>query len=109
MDDFVHHGLVAMVIKLVYSVQFLYSTDQNMNNIQDFVIAHAVYLPRYSNGGKFVEESVVLDMVMGPGVAVTGDVIWDKSQVREGDQEKLRVQLGMFLSRSDVPPQHDVE
>ena len=55
----------------------MYSTDQTMNHLQDFVIAHAVYVPRYTGAGKFIEESVFLNMIMGPGVAVTGDVIWD--------------------------------
>ena len=41
------------------------------------MISHAVYMPRYSAGKTFIEEEIRIDMKMGPGVAVTGDVIWD--------------------------------
>ncbi len=48
-------------------------------------------------------------MKMGPGVACTGDVIWDQSTYRKGDQEKLYVDLGMTLTRSAIPPSEEAK
>ena len=77
--DFVHHRDVAIVLKLVYKVQFQSSTDQTENRVQEYVIAHGVHMPNITEKNTFVEDIVRVDLNMGPGVAVTGDIIWDQT------------------------------
>lgn len=40
-------------------------------------------------------------MIMGPGVSLTGDILWDKTQARPSSQ-KLDVQLNILLSSSET-------
>ena len=49
--------------------------------MQDFVLGWALHLPYVSPKGNFHEKlnEIQLDLTMGPGVTVTGDVVWDQS------------------------------
>ena len=71
------HRMVALVFKFAYRVQFLSQTDKNYNRAQEFVIANAVYMPKITTLGELQEDEVKLEMKMGPGVSITGDVLWD--------------------------------
>ena len=44
---------------------------------------------------------------MGPGVAVTGDIIWDQTQTSTQQNDRLSIDLEMFLSEKDTPPTHE--
>ena len=53
--------------------------------VQDFVLGWALHLPYVSPKGNVPESEIQLDLTMGPGISVTGDVVWDQSQVRSKD------------------------
>ena len=65
------------------------------------MLGWALHLPYVSEGGRIPETDVQLDLTMGPGVSITGDVVWDQSQGRAKDQ-KLRVKLTALLSTSET-------
>jgi hypothetical protein len=43
---------------------------------------------------------VQLDLILGPGLTLFGDVLWDQSQVRK-DRHKLFVKMAFVLSASE--------
>ena len=47
-----------------------------------------------------IEAEVDLAFAMGPGVALTGEVMWDQTQVNTG-KKLLRVMLNMALSQNE--------
>ena len=42
------------------------------------------------------------DLVMGPGSTLTGEMLWDSSQVRPANGPKLVVKLATVLSESET-------
>ena len=72
--------------------------------MQEYVIAHGVHMPNITEKNTFVEDIVRVDLNMGPGVAVTGDIIWDQTQTSNMQTDRLQVHLEMYLSLSANPP-----
>ena len=53
---------------------------------RDFVIGWCLYVPQLSSmGGKpdLREGEVQLDLLLGPGVTIFGDVLWDQQVARK--------------------------
>ena len=53
------------------------------------------------NNSKVVEKEIQLEFVMGPGVSLTGEVMWDQTQVNAGTgTDRKRVTFGFVLSEN---------
>ena len=70
--------------------------------MQDFVIGQAIHLPHISANGNLPQMVTQFDLVMGPGSTLTGEMLWDSSQVRPANGPKLVVKLATVLSDSET-------
>ena len=74
--DFALHQLVALIFKLEYQVP--YKTADNEEKIQNFVLGECLYIPQLTdNHQNTVTAPIELDFMMGPGVSLTGEIMWD--------------------------------
>ena len=55
----------------------IFQLEYRLNTGKDMVIGWCVYMPADK------EEDLQVDMVLGPGVTVLGEVLWDQSVVRK--------------------------
>ena len=67
----------------------------------DYVLGYAFLLPTVTRKGALVECESQVDLVMGPGVAPTGELIWDRTQASTQD-DNLAVKLSTILSFEEV-------
>ena len=68
---------------------------------QDFVLGQCLHMPALTRTlSDVIEAEVDLAFAMGPGVALTGEVMWDQTQVNTG-KKLLRVMLNMALSQNE--------
>ena len=85
---------MALVFKLEYRLEFKNATS-GAKETRDFVIGWCLYVPQLisvSNIGAaskpeseqaLREGEVQLDLLLGPGMTLFGDVLWDQSLVRK--------------------------
>lgn len=69
--------------------------------MQDFVIGQAIHMPHLTKEGNLHNVETQLDIKMGPGATLTGEMLWDQSQVRPDNGPKLLVKLGALFSLSE--------
>ena len=75
--DFSMHEMIALIVKLTYRVQI---RDNYMGDrMQDFVIGQAIHLPYITKEGNLPAVETQFDLSMGPGVTLTGEMLWDYS------------------------------
>lgn len=98
--DFAMHELVALIVKLAYRVQI--RDNYIGDRMQDFVIGQAIYMPQITKEGNLPSIESQFDLSMGPGVTLTGEMLWDYSQVRPPNGPKLYVKLATILSLSET-------
>ena len=67
--------------------------------MQDFVLGWAVHIPKISKEGNLPLIETPLDLKMGPGSTVTGEMLWDQSQNKQN--EPLIVKMATYLSFSE--------
>ena len=72
------------------------------DRMQDFVIGQAIHLPHITKEGNLAPVETQFDLGMGPGVTLTGEMLWDYSQVRHPNGPKLYVKLATVLSLSET-------
>ena len=94
------HEMIALIVKLQYRVQI--KDNSEGDRIQDFVIGQAIHLPHMSKDGNLPMVETQFDLSMGPGVTLTGEMLWDYSQVRPPNGPKLYVKLATILSLSET-------
>ena len=63
------------------------------------MIGWCLYVPSISNDF-LVEGEIQLDLLLGPGLTLFGDVLWDQTLARK-DQRRLFVKLAFILSASE--------
>ena len=72
------------------------------NRMQDFVIGQAIHLPFITKEGNLPNLETQIDLKMGPGVTLTGEMLWDYSQVRPANGPKLLVKMATVLSLQET-------
>jgi len=50
-------------------------------------------------GDNILDEEVQLDLILGPGLTLLGDVLWDQSLVRK--ERRLFVKMAIVLTTSE--------
>jgi len=96
--NFPLHPLISLIFKLEYRVEFT-NASTNQKETKDFVIGWCLYVPAISNDF-LVEGEIQLDLLLGPGLTLFGDVLWDQTLARK-DQRRLFVKLAFILSASE--------
>lgn len=98
--DFAMHEMIALIVKLSYRVQIRdnYAGDR----MQDFVIGQAIHMPHITKEGNLANVETQFDLGMGPGTTLTGEMLWDYSQVRPPNGPKLFVKVATILSLSET-------
>lgn len=76
-SDWVLHPLAGLVFRLVFKV--VLSDKHNQQQTQDFCLGWSVGLPN-SNGENPEDKLLESGFVMGPGLALTGQVMWEPKQ-----------------------------
>ena len=94
--DFCMHELVALIIRLSYRVEI--RDPMEGTRMQDFVIGQAVHLPPITKEGNLPNLETQLDLKMGPGSTLTGEMLWDQSQVRPANGPKLMIKMAVLFS-----------
>jgi hypothetical protein len=56
------------------------------------VLGWCIYLPQFK-GADIAESEVALDFIMGPGISLTGEVMWDQTLTKKQGAESLTVKL----------------
>lgn len=83
----------------LFQVQFTSATSNA--KVVDYVLGYAFLLPTVTRKGALVECESQVDLVMGPGVAPTGELIWDHTQTSTQNDD-LKVKLSTILSFEEV-------
>ena len=52
-----------------------------------------------NNNENIKDEEVQLDLILGPGLTILGDVLWDQTLVRK--QKRLFVKMAVMLTESE--------
>ena len=97
--DCAMHEMVALLIKLHYRVQI--RSHLEGLRIQEFVLGHAVHMMHITKGGNLHNIETQIDVQLGPGSALTGEILWDHRQVRPADGPKLLVKLATIFSLTE--------
>jgi hypothetical protein len=71
-----------------------------MKETKNFVLGWCLYVPQLTQADLIHEGEVQLDLLLGPGLTLFGDVLWDQTQVRK-DRQKLFVKMAFVLSGSE--------
>ena len=96
--NFPIHPLIALVFKLEYRVKF--ETITGKSETKDFVLGWCCYVPRLEEAGDTIkDEEVQLDLILGPGLSLLGDVLWDQTLVRK--ERRLFVKMAVVLTTSE--------
>lgn len=95
--NFPLHPLISLIFKLEYRVEFTNASTRTKET-KDFVIGWCLYVPPIS-GECLVEGEIQLDMLLGPGLTLFGEVLWDQTVVRK--DRRLFVKLAFILSQSE--------
>jgi hypothetical protein len=81
-SEFILHSQVSLVFKLEYKVQI--TEKSTTERQQDFVLGWCYYIPTLIQNNKDVQEAdISLDLVMGPGISLTGEVMWDQTLTKK--------------------------
>ena len=69
----------------VYSIVEFAEAATGKKETRDFVIGWCLYVPQISTlaGKQLREGEVQLDLILGPGVSIFGDVLWDQFVARK--------------------------
>ena len=97
--NFPLHPLIALVFKLEYRVEFTRNSTA-AKETKDFVLGWCLYVPQLNSAELLHEGEVQLDLILGPGVTLFGDVLWDQTQVRK-DRQKLFVKMAFVISSQE--------
>jgi hypothetical protein len=74
--DYPLHQSMNLIYKLIYRVR--YELIVGRPEEKDFTIGYAMHLPTVSaHGDDIMEESVGLDLQIGPGATLFGEPLWD--------------------------------
>ena len=71
------------------------------SRMQDYVIAQAIHMPHITKEGNLPNIETQVDLKMGPGVSLSGEMLWDYSQVRPVNGPNLLVKMATILSLSE--------
>ena len=93
------HPLIGLVFKLEYRVEFT-KASTGLKETKNFVLGWCLYVPQLTQADLIHEGEVQLDLILGPGLTLFGDVLWDQTQVRK-DRQKLFVKMAFVLSGSE--------
>lgn len=93
------HPLIGLVFKLEYRVEFT-KASTGIKEQRDFVLGWCLYVPQITQNELLHEGEVQLDLILGPGLTLFGEVLWDQTQVRK-DRQKLFVKMAFVLSGSE--------
>ena len=64
------------------------------------MLGWCLYVPQLTQADLIHEGEVQLDLILGPGLTLFGDMLWDQTQVRK-DRQKLFVKMAFVLSGSE--------
>jgi len=64
------------------------------------VLGWCLYVPQITQSEVLHEGEVQLDLILGPGLTLFGEVLWDQTQVRK-DRQKLFVKMAFVLTGSE--------
>jgi hypothetical protein len=97
--------LIGLVYKLEYRVE-LVNAETTLKESRDFVIGWCMYVPQVNKVGQrdeLSEGEVQLDLILGPGLTIFGEVLWDQGVARK--DKKLFVKMAMVLSSNEESAQ----
>lgn len=74
--DFCMHPLIALLFKLEYRVTLKYANGSE--RIHDYILGYCIHLPALlSSNADILQQDLNFDLIMGPGISLTGDILWD--------------------------------
>jgi len=74
------HPSIGLIFRLNYRVKIV-EVSGNMRE-QDFIIGWALFIPNLASKNTTVLQSVVeLNFIMGPGYSLTGEIMYDQTEV----------------------------
>ncbi len=75
--------MVALVFKLEYRVEYT-NEETGRQEKKDFVLGWCAHVPSLNETEDNIkDEEIQLDLILGPGTTLLGDVLWDQSVVRK--------------------------
>lgn len=100
-SEFILHPMVSLVFKLEYKVQI--TEKSTTERQQDFVLGWCHYIPTLIQNNKEIQEAdISLDLVMGPGVSITGEVMWDQTLTKKLQTDsQFKVKLSALITTKE--------
>lgn len=101
-SEYVVHPEISLIFKIQYKVFIKEMTG--LERFQDFTIGWGIYLPELTNSNtEIAEKQISLKLLMGPGSAITGEIMWDGSSQKTGKNPKpASVKLDALISTSEL-------